>query len=170
MVHGRYDPTFDEIERLARILERTVEKAQSTFLRAAGVPEEQMIAALVDIQSKLLRFDSHSKRRLEGAVEEKKVRDLAAGNLFLATVLTSAVTLTEFKRRPRLVSRRPWRLEKFLRNKSTTSPALLALSSTSLQLMVGRGIAEKSLELVSGRIPPWLRPGKSKDNFEVKRS
>lgn len=134
------DPAFGDLRQLALKLEAAFARANSALLKVSGVTPDEVLETFARVQGKILGFDDHALTRFRGALEEKRVKTLAQGNMFMTCVLSSAVALSEFKRQPRLARATilQRRLDR-LRSKSTNPVALGILASASFYALLGKG-------------------------------
>ena len=144
MAHQHWSDDYQDMEELARRLEEVFRQASVTVLRASGVSAEKMVDAMIDLQASILRFDDFAKKGLWQAAEDKQVRRLAADNVFLGAVLTSAVALSEYKKAPRNVSQPDSKAVRQLRRLSTTVPSLFLLSSATIHGLLGRSLLRRA--------------------------
>ena len=152
------DPTFEDVERVAERLERAVAKANLALHKLADIEPGEALKAFVEVESKLLRFDSHASKRFEEALEEKRVRTLAHGDLIMTCVLSAAVALSEFKKQPQAVTAS--KSEKILsraRRYSTTSVGLLAFATVTFYTVLGIGIRHHAKEFQRRYSAPKIR-------------
>ena len=140
MQYWQPDPSYEDLRTLALKLEAAFNAANGKLLHAAGVTHETLVDRLAEVQAKLLRFDAHARRRFADALEEKRVKSLAQGNVFMACVLCSAVALSEFKNAPRpAASGALGRRLDSLRRRSTNGLTLSAFTTASFYTLLGKG-------------------------------
>ena len=136
-----HEPQFADLEALARKLESALHATNDALIKLAQLDPQLLVESFAQTQGKILGFDNHGMRRFLEALEEKRVKTLAMGNLFMCCVLTAAVGLSEFKKQPHLAGGASFfrrRLDK-LRTHSTNSLALAALASASFSAVIGQG-------------------------------
>ena len=130
------------IHQVAWRLEQIFQGVNRSLLATAGVPAELVVDGFFKVQSELLNFDKEEKLAFETALEEQRVRSLACQNIFMACVLSSAVALSQFKKKPRSTRRGIASIGRFLQRYSTNPLTLLAFSSTSMQALIARGLLD----------------------------
>ena len=130
----------NHIHQVALRLERIFKDVNRSMLATAGVPAELVVDGFFTIQSELLRFDRQEKLAFETALEEHRVRSLASQNIFVACVLSSAVALSQFKKRPQSTRKGIASLGNLLQRYSTNPLSLMAFSTTSMQTLLARGL------------------------------
>ncbi len=135
-----HDPAFADLKILAQKLEAAMNATNDALLRAAGVQGDALVDAFAALQVRLLRLDTHGERRFREALEEKRVKTLAQGNIFMSCVMTSAVALSEFKSQPRQAAggRLARGLER-LKDRSTNPVSLSAFALTCFYSLLGKG-------------------------------
>lgn len=135
---------MEDLKALAQKLEAAFQKAHAKLLAALALEPDTVLDTLTGIQAKALGFDDHEKRRFAEALEEKRIKTLSQGNIFMTCVLSSAVALSEFKNTPRAASpgfvRR--RLETF-KGKSTNGLSLSVFAFSSFYALLGRGAIKR---------------------------
>lgn len=132
------------MKALAAKLEAAIQKAHAKLLQAILLEPESVLETLTGIQAKALGFDEHEKRRFHEALEEKRVKTLSQGNIFMTCVLTSAVALSEFKKMPRAAS--PGFLRRgveVFKGKSTNGLSLGVFAFSSFYALLGRGAIKR---------------------------
>lgn len=143
MSRWNQDPTFEDVERIAEKLEKAVAKANLALHKLAYLKPGEALEAIAATQAKMLRFDTHTTQRFNEALEEKRVRTLAHGDIVMTCVLSAAVALSEFKRQPQLVpSQRSIRLLTRIQKYSTTSLGLLTFATLTFYTILGVGIGQ----------------------------
>jgi hypothetical protein len=135
---------MEDLRALAMKLEETFQKAHAKLLSALALEPDTLLETLSGIQAKALGFDEHEVRRFQEALEEKRVKTLSQGNVFMTCVLSSAVALSEFKKLPKAASagffRR--RLEAF-KGQSTNGLSLSVFAFSSFYALLGRGAIKR---------------------------
>jgi hypothetical protein len=154
-----HDPTFEDVERVAEKLERAVAKANLALHKLADIDPGDALKVFIEVESKLLRFDSHATKRFEEALEEKRVRTLAHGDLVMTCVLSAAVALSEFKKQPHTVTAtKSAKLLSRVRQYSTTSFGLLTFATLTFYTVLGRGVGHHAAEFKRRYSAHKIRP------------
>ncbi len=135
---------MDELKALAAKLEAAFQKAHAKLLAALQLEPDTVLETLTGIQAKALGFDAHESRKFQEALEDKRVKTLSQGNIFMTCVLSSAVALSAFKNAPRAASpgfvRK--RLERF-KGRSTSGVSLSVFAFSSFYALLGRGAIKR---------------------------
>ena len=140
-----FDPAFADVRAVVERLEAAVQAAHRVLLKVADTNPESVVEVFARQQGELLRLDDHAKQLFAAALESKRVKTIAHGNIALACVLTAAVALSEFRELPgSAVPPGPGallrRALRHVRQHSTHPATLLALSWVSFQAVLARGL------------------------------
>ena len=144
------DPTFEDVERIAEKIEKAIAKANLALHKLAYIEPGEALKVFADAEGKFLNFDTHAQNHFEAALEEKKVRTLAHGDMVMTCVLSAAVALSEFKKQPHIVT--PQKTSPLLagiQKYSTTSFGLLAFSTLIFYSILGVGVSKHAQEAKS---------------------
>ncbi len=164
MTRWNQDPTFEDVEKIAEKIEKAVAKANLALHKLAHIEPGEALKAFAETEGKLLRFDAHTQKLFEEALEEKRVRTLAHGDMVMTCVLSAAIALSEFKKQPQTVaSQRSTQVLARLQKHSTTSFGLLAFATLTFYTVLGEGVGKYASEArIRYTLRPITTPGKKK--------
>lgn len=158
-MNGPFEQFSDEELRAAALkIEQAARKLNAAFLKVGFVDGQQVLPAVIEVYSEMLRFDGVTKANFTRSVEEKRVQTIAQGNVIVSCVLCAAVALSELKKSPKPAQ--PTYVQKQLlkfRDASTNPMSLAGLSLAGFYGLLGKGVFRRAKQTVDKKILPGIR-------------